>query len=181
MAEVEIGTDVIVQDIEALRVKSNKTSARICKNVKIFARLEKAMNESGIKGCGLAAIQIGVPLRASIIRMPKLNINLINPQITERELLSVFPSEGCYSFPGQFMRTMRYARCTATWLDETGEKRTGMFEGVEAIVLQHEVDHMDGTLIFDRKPQPVKRKEPKVGRNDPCPCRSGKKYKRCCL
>jgi uncharacterized protein YecA (UPF0149 family) len=49
-------------------------------------------------------------------------------------------------------------------------------EGKEAQIIQHEIDHMDGILIIDKE-----YKSNNVGRNDPCPCGSGKKYKKCCI
>jgi len=53
---------------------------------------------------------------------------------------------------------------------------------LEAICVQHEIDHLNGITIHDRenKSKPII-SEKKIGRNDPCPCGSGKKYKKCCL
>ena len=53
---------------------------------------------------------------------------------------------------------------------------------LETICVQHEIDHLNGLTIFDRedKPQPIISKKA-VGRNEPCPCGSGKKFKKCCI
>ena len=53
---------------------------------------------------------------------------------------------------------------------------------LEAICIQHEIDHLMGNTIHDRenKPKPIVTKK-SIGRNEPCYCGSGKKYKRCCL
>ena len=53
---------------------------------------------------------------------------------------------------------------------------------LEAICVQHEIDHLNGLTIYDVTCDPKQKKvENKTGRNDQCPCGSGKKYKRCCL
>ena len=53
---------------------------------------------------------------------------------------------------------------------------------LEAICVQHEIDHLNGLTIHDRenKTKPMVSQK-KVGRNDPCPCGSGKKFKKCCI
>ena len=52
---------------------------------------------------------------------------------------------------------------------------------LESICVQHEIDHLNGITIHDRKRETTVKVEKKVGRNDPCSCGSGKKYKKCCL
>ena len=52
---------------------------------------------------------------------------------------------------------------------------------LESVCIQHEIDHLNGMTIHHRKVDTTIRAEKKIGRNAPCPCGSGKKYKRCCL
>jgi uncharacterized protein YecA (UPF0149 family) len=54
---------------------------------------------------------------------------------------------------------------------------------IEAIAVQHEIDHMDGKTLFDCEIKEVGQQiiSDKIGRNELCPCGSGKKYKKCCL
>ena len=52
---------------------------------------------------------------------------------------------------------------------------------LECICVQHEIDHLNGVVCMDRKVNTTIVKDAKVGRNEPCPCGSGKKYKKCCL
>ena len=68
---------------------------------------------------------------------------------------------------------------TGTW--ETAKKHDQEQRLLESICVQHEIDHLNGLTIMDRenKPQPIMSE--KVGRNEPCPCGSGKKYKKCCM
>ena len=58
--------------------------------------------------------------------------------------------------------------------------KTETFEGFNAYIIQHEIDHLNGITCIDReyKREPLK-VGTKIGRNEPCPCGSGKKYKKC--
>ena len=89
--------------------------------------------------------------------------------------------EGCLSLLGKTVNTERYH--TITIEDEIlGRMQLTMAkDGLLPIIFQHEVDHMNGKTIFDRKRRPIRRNAPKMGRNQPCFCGSGKKYKKCCL
>lgn len=168
---------MIVTDPFYLRQKSDKTSPAFCTVTKLFKALEYELKQSKRPGVGLAAIQIGTLVRACIIRLEKLELDMINPKIIDQATLKVFQQEGCLSLPGVYLDTDRYQDITATWFcPKENKQRTGEFHGLEAVVLQHEIDHMDGILILSRR----HRKQEKIGRNDPCPCGSGKKYKKCC-
>ena len=145
----------------------------------IIPMLEKDLAGSAIKGVGLSAIQIGHPVRFSILRAPKANLNLINPVIIEKEDPMVFRGEGCLSFPNIYKNTRRFNQITLENYTMLGEKQLLMFEGFESVAVQHEVDHLDGIIFLDRLQQPLVAGN-KIGRNDPCPCGSGKKFKKCC-
>jgi len=110
-------------------------------------------------GIGLAAIQVGVPKRVlvidlqekdeesgAVIREPRV---FINPEIVETsEDLTVY-SEGCLSVPDQYADVERPAVIKAKWLDETGKAHEEVIEGLLAICLQHEMDHLNGILFID--------------------------------
>ena len=104
-------------------------------------------------------------------------MKLLNPEILEKKNLCKYEKEGCLSFPDVFINTWRYNNIKIKD-DFNGEQD---FSGIMAVIIQHEIDHMDGKLFFDVKTETFKRTEAKIGRNDPCPCKSGKKYKKCCL
>ncbi len=97
-------------------------------------------------GIGLTAIQIGIPLQAAIIRIGNKKIDLINPKILEREDRIRYRGEVCLSLPGITVDTARHDCITF----ENNGKRYGA-EGLEAVCIQHEVDHLNGILITDRK------------------------------
>ena len=148
----------------------------------LIPMLEKDLASSSIKGAGLSAIQIGHPVRLCIIRAQNCNVNLINPVITSREEPILFTGEGCLSFPGIYKNTQRFREVTVEYNNILGDKQTALFEGFEAVVAQHEIDHMDGIIFLDRIQKPIVNGE-KIGRNDPCPfcAEHGKavKFKKC--
>jgi len=142
-------------------------------------------------GYAVAAPQIGILKRATLIRLPSGGgdyLFMCNPEIVDKEEEFMFQGEGCLSFPNQYINTKRYFRVTVKFWEYTQdawEERRAMFENTEAVIVAHEIDHLNGILFFDRewKPEPIKRTIPKIGRNDPCPeCLKNNvqiKYKKC--
>jgi peptide deformylase len=105
-------------------------------------------------GIGLAAPQIGVPLRICVIdvsvgRDPKQLITLINPEFVEREGMQL-EEEGCLSVPGFNATVARPARVIVKGLDRQGAAQVIEGTGLLARAFQHELDHLDGTLFVDR-------------------------------
>lgn len=105
-------------------------------------------------GVGLAAPQVGVPLRVAVIDLSVGSkdgevITLINPEFVEREGMQV-EDEGCLSVPGFTAAVARPARAVVRALDRSGRPIT--IEGTDLLAraLQHELDHLDGTLFLDR-------------------------------
>ena len=105
-------------------------------------------------GIGLAAPQIGISLRICIVdlsvgrRAEDLRV-MINPEFVEREGTQL-EEEGCLSLPGFTATVLRPKRATVRALDREG--REHFVEGKELLAraLQHEIDHLDGTLFVDR-------------------------------
>jgi peptide deformylase len=113
------------------------------------------------KGVGLTANQIGINKKISYIKLPKgiskdkkIDYNeyiLINAKIVEKDRPIQVRGESCLSFPGVSVITRRYVFITVTYLDENLRERTGLFQDLEALVVQHEIDHQSGIVLFDRK------------------------------
>jgi peptide deformylase len=103
-------------------------------------------------GVGLAAPQVGVSQRLLVYRLgPDAPlIALVNPEIEwhseDRETLE----EGCLSIPAVHLDVERPVHVRVRGVDETGADRMVEASGLEARVIQHEVDHLDGVLILDR-------------------------------
>ena len=110
-------------------------------------------------GIGLAAPQVGVPLRAFVYDVREDNVLpgvLINPEIVERAGV-VKEEEGCLSIPGLSELVERAARVVVRGLDAGGEAVEMEADGLFSRCLQHECDHLDGVLFIDRL-SPLKRK-----------------------
>src|SRR6059058_1758616 len=110
-------------------------------------------------GIGLAAVQVGVPVRLLVIdlqepeeeggepvRDPRL---FINPEILEHSDHEVPYTEGCLSVPDQYAEVDRPDRIRARWLELDGKVREEEITGLLATCLQHEMDHLDGVLFID--------------------------------
>jgi peptide deformylase len=113
-------------------------------------------------GIGLAAVQVGVPKRllvmdlqepedpdnpeSPIVKEPRV---FINPEILAHSDHEVPYTEGCLSVPDQYAEVMRPDRITARWLDEDGKRHEQELDGLLAVCLQHEMDHLEGVLFID--------------------------------
>ena len=105
-------------------------------------------------GIGLAAPQIGVPLRVVVIdtsvgRAAGDLITLVNPEFVEREGMQL-EEEGCLSVPGFNATVLRPARAVIKGFDREGVPVTVEGKGLLARAFQHEVDHLEGMLFVDR-------------------------------
>lgn len=90
--------------------------------------------------------------------------------------------EGCLTWPQMKIVAQRYPEVVVTYRNIRGELvENRLLTGVLAQVWQHEINHLNGVEEEVLPPGgTIKRKTKKVGRNDPCPCGSGKKFKKCC-
>lgn len=105
-------------------------------------------------GIGLAAPQIGVPLRVFVIDLSVGKrggevIAMANPEFVERDGMQL-EDEGCLSVPGFTATVARPARAVVRGLDRHGQETIVRGEGLLARALQHEMDHLDGKLFLDR-------------------------------
>ena len=113
------------------------------------------------RGIGLAAPQVGLSKRMIVIDVPSedgtANLRaLVNPVIVSREGTIVW-EEGCLSFPGLVADVTRANKVRVRFQDSAGTERELDAEGLEAVCLQHECDHLDG-ITFVEYLSPLKRK-----------------------
>src|SRR5438270_12721523 len=118
-------------------------------------------------GVGLAAPQIGVPLRLAVIDVDDVITVIVNPEIV-KTIGEIEMDEGCLSVPGFWGRLNRAERVSVKALDRTGkELRIRDAEGLFAQALQHEIDHLDGHLYIDhmetldklQRSEPIRKRE----------------------
>jgi peptide deformylase len=105
-------------------------------------------------GIGLAATQVGIPLRICVIdlsigRDPKGLTVFVNPEFVERDGMQL-EEEGCLSMPGFNATVVRPARVVVKALDRSGSPFEVEGKELLARALQHEIDHLEGTLFVDR-------------------------------
>ena len=107
-------------------------------------------------GVGLAAPQVGVPLRIAVIEMPGEEvIALINPEVVKRQGERVL-EEGCLSVPGYRGEIKRSVTVKVKALDLQGRQIRIKGEGLLAEALEHEIDHLNGTVYVDHVEEPDK-------------------------
>jgi peptide deformylase len=101
-------------------------------------------------GAGLAANQIGVPLRVFVVKGDDNQIwGLVNPEIVKSEGTQV-GYEGCLSYPGWVGEVARYETVVVKGRNRRGKEVRIKAEGFTARAFQHELDHLDGVLFTDR-------------------------------
>jgi peptide deformylase len=105
-------------------------------------------------GIGLAAVQIGVPLRVIVMDLakegePPAPRHFVNPEILELEGDKQAYEEGCLSVPDFFDEVERPKRVRLRYLNYQGELVEEWAEGMYAVCIQHEMDHLQGTLFID--------------------------------
>ena len=133
----------------------------------IATELFQILNQRG-DGIGLAANQVGIDAQVAVLNVREPLV-LINPKIIRKEN-EINYYEGCLSYPKKGVHTKRYRTIEIT---SDGVEGSMIFEGVdedtllEAICVQHEIDHLNGVTIMDRRIETsYKRTEKKIGRNE---------------
>lgn len=106
-------------------------------------------------GRGIAAPQIGVPLRMIGLRLPGLPPVVLNPEITWRSSETFTLWDDCMCFPDLLVRVRRHRSISVRWLRPDGAPQVLERLGpAESELLQHEIDHLDGILAVDRAEGP---------------------------
>ncbi len=117
--------------------------------------LETMYAENGI---GLAATQVNVQQRVVVMDLSKQRnepLILINPEVTHKTGTEEM-EEGCLSVPGYTAPVQRAEQITYRYLDTDGAAAEAEAEGLRAVCIQHEIDHLDGKLFIDYL-SPIKR------------------------
>lgn len=102
------------------------------------------------KGIGLAANQIGVPYRVFAMRGTPENFVCFNPKIVRYSEQQISLEEGCLSYPGLIVKVKRPQHIRCRFQTPMGETLTKQFTGMTARVFQHELDHLDGVIFYNK-------------------------------
>jgi peptide deformylase len=119
---------------------------------KLIEDMKETMYEAG--GIGLAACQVGIPQRVIILDVSPMDpqhsfFALINPEIVSEEG-EIDHEEGCLSVPDCLEKVKRKEKVCVRGLSPEGMRMEIKGEGILAIAIQHELDHINGILILDR-------------------------------
>lgn len=149
---------VLYADNEAALRKKSKPVRFINRRIKLLIKDLRDTLHNRSDGIGLAAPQINVHSRVIVVRLggrgnstdePEPPLVLINPEIIE-DRRPERDFDGCLSFPGLYAETVRPHYLKVEGLDEWGNPFTRVFEGFDAVLVHHEIDHLDGVLFIDR-------------------------------
>ncbi len=119
---------------------------------KIIKDMYDTLYNSG-NGIGLAAPQVGIKKRIVVIDL-KIDgksdpITFINPKIINFSEEKFINEEGCLSVPEYYAEVERFKEVEVEWLNDEGKRKKRIIKGLLSICIQHEIDHLDGTLFVD--------------------------------
>ena len=165
-------------------IKKKLKEVTVEEGMAIATKLFQILNKRG-DGIGLAANQVGIDAQVAVVNVREPLV-LINPKIVSKEN-PIDYYEGCLSYPGKGVPTQRYrdieiktAQSESNWYfsgaAENSEGKSVWDKGnmkqdkenriLESVCIQHEIDHLNGKVIMDRRKNMIVRTEKKIGRNN---------------
>ncbi|HSF92607.1 MAG TPA: peptide deformylase [Paracoccaceae bacterium] len=141
--------DILVYPDPRLRQKAEPVSRVDVSIQKLVDDMAETMYQA--PGIGLAAVQVNVAKRVIVIDISTERNDLkvlINPEIQERAGAQE-SEEGCLSVPGVFAPVNRAEQITVSAIDRQGKPYQFQAEGLLAVCIQHEIDHLDGKVFVD--------------------------------
>jgi len=143
--------------------KISKPVAKVDKRIRRILRDMAETMHKADSGVGLAAPQVGILERMVVIDVGDDHglLQLVNPVITKREG-EVVVCEGCLSVPNFEGEVKRAGYVECEYYDAKGQKQFVAAEGILAICLQHELDHLDGVLFTDRAISIMPKEKPQL-------------------
>ena len=147
--------EIVLEGDPRLRRKANRVRQVDAGTRRLAEDMRETMLEA--PGLGLAAPQVGVPLRLIVVHVPDdydeetpgVDLTLVNPELVKGQGRQVGP-EGCLSVPGWVADVPRFASITVKGMDLNNRDVRIKAKGILARILQHEIDHLDGILYLDR-------------------------------
>jgi peptide deformylase len=101
-------------------------------------------------GAGLAANQVGVPYRIFAMRGSPENFVCFNPKLVQPSEVQVALEEGCLTYQGLYVKIKRPQHIRVRFQTPNGDTLTKQFTGMTARIFQHELDHLDGIVFYNR-------------------------------
>ena len=141
--------EILVAGAPLLRQQAKKVTRFDKKLGKLLTNMAETMYKA--EGCGLAAPQVGIPKRCMVIdAFDDQGIReFVNPEIISKEVKCV-NAEGCLSVPEYEGEVERATKVMVKYQDRKGEEHLLEAEGLLAMAIQHEYDHLEGILFIDK-------------------------------
>lgn len=124
---------------------------------KALKKFAKDLKETMIKakGLGIAAPQVGENIRVFIAVFNyktdnQVMVTMVNPEIISHSTETIIDEEGCLSLPGEYGNVERFKKITVEFFDLDGARQAFELAGMNARVVQHENDHLNGVLFIDK-------------------------------
>lgn len=122
--------------------------------VRVTKELQKVLKDMeattlDADGLGIAAPQVNRSERMCIVKLRGRFLPMVNPDITSYSKETEDAEEGCLSLPGIWVNVPRSVWIVVRYLDARGQQKELRLEHIDARIVQHEVDHLDGKLIVD--------------------------------
>ena len=164
-------------------IKKKLKEVTVEEGMAIATKLFQILNKRG-DGIGLAANQVGIDAQVAVVNVREPLV-LINPKVVSKET-PIDYYEGCLSYPGKGVPTQRYrdieiktAQSESNWYfsgaAENSEGKSVWDKGnmkqdqenriLESVCIQHEIDHLNGKVIMDRRKNMIVKTQKKIGRN----------------
>lgn len=138
-----------------LRQKAKQVTAIDKKILRLVADMQETLKAADDpEGIGLAAPQVGKSLQIFVVNFENIKRVVINPKVisigqVKKTKKKENTLEGCLSLPHYYGPIRRPDEITISYLNEKGEQKQEKFAGFVAHVIQHEIDHLNGTLFID--------------------------------
>ena len=143
----------IIKEPDPILRKKSQTVDRVDENIQRLMNdmLETMYNAPGV---GLAAPQVGITKRIIVVDCartdePPAPYKMINPELIDTSKEEIINEEGCLSLPGHYADVSRPSTARVRYLDENGNQQIMDTEGLLAVCIQHEIDHINGILFVD--------------------------------
>lgn len=143
---------ILIHPAKSLHERSVEVDPKAIGTYEFQAYLEVLINtlKAEINGIGLASPQIGRNERIIVVTQGRKPVVFINPAIIKKSETTTIDEEGCLSVPDVWGMVERAKKISVAALDRHGRQVELDCKGLEAVIFQHEIDHLDGVLFIDK-------------------------------
>ena len=152
---VDFYDDVLRKPTEPIKLESSAD-----RKYADYVACSLAETMTKLRGLGLSANQVGIPYRVCAINLGSESWVLFNPEVLERSGNEANYPEGCLSYPGLYLNLKRPEHIKVKFQAINGQWVEQEFDGLTAVCVQHEIDHLDGK-VYTEQVSPIKLEQAK--------------------